>query len=122
MANDQQYCICGRAADKLHCPKCGCATVYGLASKRDYITRQDGIVAELRVYRCRKCTAVFNDNDWQLGCTAPPAQYGRPQASPQMRGSRGAADNVADKLTSLVENPTVLEETLAKFRKKYTGG
>lgn len=69
-------CLCGRQADRLHCPHCGCATVYGLASKTDIVTRDSGEVIKLRVYRCRKCSAVFNDDEWRFRCTAPPPLLG----------------------------------------------
>lgn len=70
-------CICGRLADKIHCPHCGNATVYGLASRSDRATRDDGHVVSLRVFRCRRCCAIFNDDDWKLRCSAPAPRLGR---------------------------------------------
>lgn len=78
-------CICGRDGSKLHCPHCGNATVYGLASRVDKVTRDSGEVAALRVYRCRKCCAVFNDDDWKLRCGAPSPRLGRKNATPQTK-------------------------------------
>ena len=43
-----------------------------LARKQDSVTRPDGTEVTLRVFRCRKCGQLFNDDDWQLRCQAPP--------------------------------------------------
>ena len=75
-------CICGRDATRIHCPHCGSATVRGLASRQDRVTREDGHVDTLAVFRCRKCSAVFNDDDWRLRCTAPSPRIGRPPLKP----------------------------------------
>ena len=71
-------CQCGRPLNRVHCSYCGCATVYGLSSRSERRTRSDGTSVTLRVFRCRKCTAVFNDDDWQLHCNAPAQRLGRP--------------------------------------------
>jgi len=42
------------------------------------VNRADETVAQLAVYRCRRCTALFNDDDWKLKCSAPGPHAGRP--------------------------------------------
>jgi hypothetical protein len=65
-------CSCGRLSNKIHCPYCGCYTVYGSVKKK--ITRSDtntGVITEYAVYRCVKCARFFDDYQWQNECTAP---------------------------------------------------
>jgi hypothetical protein len=56
-------CQCGRTG--MHCPFCGCATLYGRASLEREV---DGVV--VRSYRCRKCARVFDDITRE-SCSAP---------------------------------------------------
>jgi DNA-directed RNA polymerase subunit RPC12/RpoP len=72
MATSQDFCLCGRNAAIVHCPRCGYATVRAVPSKNFDAVRPDGSTVTLRVYVCRKCSTYFNDDDWQLRCQAPP--------------------------------------------------
>lgn len=65
-------CKCGR--ETLHCPFCGCGTVYG----RSTLTRVvDGV--EVFSYRCRKCSKLFDDLSREL-CSSPllASRYNKP--------------------------------------------
>lgn len=93
---ENNVCVCTRNANKIHCPHCGCATVYGLASRIDKVTRSDNSIASLRVYRCRKCACTFNDDDWQLRCTAPLPAYGKPKAQTTQRVQYGSLDEAPE--------------------------
>lgn len=74
---DVSQCLCGRNVNKAHCPHCGSAMVYGLSTRTDSVTRADGSRVTLRVWRCRMCQAIFNEDDWKLRCSAPPPRNGR---------------------------------------------
>jgi hypothetical protein len=110
LALQNELCLCGRAAFKIHCPQCGCATVYGLASRADVVTRPNGTTVTLRVYRCRKCTHLFNDDEWQLHCQAPPVNAAK------MRQYTTHPDNKLGDLTQ--ESPDHLMEILQKIKLK----
>ena len=67
---ETDFCICGRYAWRVHCPHCGSYHNYSY-TRRDTVTRPDRSVVQLTVYRCRRCAATFNDDDWKLRCAAP---------------------------------------------------
>jgi DNA-directed RNA polymerase subunit RPC12/RpoP len=67
---ENDVCICGRFAWRVHCPHCGAYHNYSYA-RRDVVTRQDQTVEHLTVYKCRRCAATFNDDDWKIRCKAP---------------------------------------------------
>lgn len=115
IANDITLCVCGRDTRKPHCPHCGSAQVLASARKHDYVTRDNGDTVELRVFRCRVCGDVFNDDDWQLRCVAPPPAYGRPRGLQQP--ATQAARVVADRVGSVLMQPNALELALAKIKK-----
>jgi hypothetical protein len=71
--------------------------------------RPDNTIATLRVYRCRKCAATFNDDDWQLRCTAPAPLYGRPRQAKTTEGL---------KFASLDEAPEQLADYVKELAKK----
>lgn len=64
-------CRCGRLADKLHCPGCGSAAVYNLASLCDTVRDTAGVEMLVPVYRCRRCGGVFNKHTFRIACDAP---------------------------------------------------
>jgi predicted nucleic acid-binding Zn-ribbon protein len=39
--------------------------------RQDIVTRPDNTKETLRVFRCTRCSNVFNDDDWRLRCNAP---------------------------------------------------
>jgi hypothetical protein len=65
-----EICLCGRLRTRVHCPFCGSYTVLGYA-KRDKVNRGDGRIEEIRSFRCRRCSEIFNDDKWQFECNAP---------------------------------------------------
>lgn len=67
---ENDFCLCGRHAWRVHCPHCGSYHTYAYTA-RDSVTRQDGHIERLTTYRCRRCAARFNDDDWKLRCSAP---------------------------------------------------
>lgn len=94
-----ELCGCGRPKARTHCPKCGSMQLRALASKRDYVTRDNGQTVILMVYRCRTCGLLFNDDDCQLRCTAPAREYGRakPRASSRSTVSMEETQALIDK-------------------------
>jgi len=68
----KDLCQCGRSKDKIHCPYCGRAKLYGYKNtieKRHPIT---GLLAkDIREYRCQSCGRQFDDLQWQFDCHAP---------------------------------------------------
>ena len=67
---------CGRE-NRPHCPDCGSYRCYALARRTDTVSRADGQLAHLRVYRCLHCARIYNEDDWQLRCQAAPERRGR---------------------------------------------
>lgn len=109
-------CTCGRSADKIHCPACGSAQVLNQSRKRDYITRSDGTKAELRVFRCRVCGGLFNDDDWQLRCSAPaPRTVAIPSEERRRRVEAKLVNRKVADFTQLV--PEELKAALDKIKK-----
>ena len=89
-------CICGRLSIKIHCPTCGSYSVYGIASKRDRITRPDGKVVDLNVYKCRRCLTTFNDDEWRLHCHAPDIEASKPNRGARVMQQQVRYDSVED--------------------------
>lgn len=113
-AQNSDLCSCGRDLNKVHCPHCGCATVYGLAKQTDKITRSDMSVQLLRVYRCRKCAGVFNDDD-RTRCVAPAPVYG---AARQPAGTSAKHSEQQIHYASIDEVPEDMRAALDIIKKK----
>jgi len=45
------------------------------------VKRENGETEELRVYRCRRCSELFNDDKWQKDCHAASSLGRRPMTS-----------------------------------------
>src|SRR5215469_17548670 len=80
--NDQ--CQCGRLAMKPHCPFCGTSDIIGQVRKSQ----------ELKHYRCRRCAALFNDEQ-RKNCTAAP-RYMRPSKVGPTRAVSLSTESLAD--------------------------
>ena len=116
MANKPEFCsFCGREW-RPHCPDCGSQRCYALVSKQDKRTNRDGTETLMKVYRCTRCGARFNDDDWQNHCAAKPYRAGRPPNSAykyhQTLNPGGAVG--AESVPGLLERPDV-QEVLAQF-------
>src|SRR5215831_7177230 len=79
-----ELCICSRSKVQVHCPRCGSYQILGYV-KRELVKRENGDTEELRVYRCRRCSEMFNYDKWQKDCHAPSSLGRRPMTS-QPRG------------------------------------
>ena len=79
-----ELCICSRSKVQVHCPRCGSYQILGYV-RRELVKRENGETEELRVYRCRRCSELFNDDKWQKDCHAPSSLGRRPMTS-QPRG------------------------------------
>jgi len=114
---ENDICECGRYKWKLHCPTCGSSECYAFSPNKrvDTVTRPNGQIAYLTVYRCRKCASTFNDDDWRVRCAAPHQRLGRrPLATPPVERQR-----VNTKLGDLSEAPpNMLQNALTEILKK----
>ena len=75
-----ELCICSRSKVQVHCPRCGSYQILGYV-RRELVKRENGETEELRVYRCRRCSELFNDDRWQKDCHAPSSLGRRPMTS-----------------------------------------
>src|SRR5215467_8975408 len=75
-----ELCICSRSKVQVHCPRCGSYQILGYV-RRELVKRENGETEELRVYRCRRCSELFNDDKWQKDCHAPSSLGRRPMTS-----------------------------------------
>lgn len=110
---ENDLCICGRFAWRVHCPHCGSYHNYSY-TKRDSVTRQDNTVVHLCVHRCRRCAAVFNDDQWKLHCAAPHIVL-------TTRSGRKPTDAATSKplhYESLDEAPDGLRQMVEEIRRK----
>lgn len=73
----QEQCYHCHRPFEPHCPVCGSLRKYGLSSRTDTVSRPDGSLVHLRVFRCLTCTNVYNDDEWMFRCQAPPQRLGR---------------------------------------------
>lgn len=66
-------CICGRmlSLTKLHCPDCGRAPLYPMATKIEAIL-PDGTSVMATKFRCRGCPRVYTDVEVYFNCKALP--------------------------------------------------
>lgn len=112
-SSPQAVCIsCGRQM-KPHCPMCGSYRCYGLASRKDTVTRGDGRVDTLRVFRCIPCANIYNDDDWRLRCNALPQRMGRPAKTHE-------ADNVVSNrhVPDFADMPDQMKLAVEQLKKK----
>lgn len=67
-------CQCGKAKYNRHCPHCGRINFYGL---KDEIERPHPATGDMttnvKVFRCRTCSMLFDDLQWQYECKARPS-------------------------------------------------
>jgi hypothetical protein len=114
---ENEFCTCGRYAWKLHCPHCGSSESYAFSpmKKRDYVTRPNGDNVQLTVYRCRKCSAIYNDDDWRLRCAAPHQRLGRRPAVPRVEHEQPARGSKIGDLSNAP--PDALQEALQRVLK-----
>src|SRR5215472_10756148 len=75
-----ELCICSRSKVQVHCPRCGSYQILGYV-RRELVKRKNRETEELRVYRCRRCSELFNDDKWQKDCHAPGSLGRRPMTS-----------------------------------------
>jgi hypothetical protein len=68
---NERICTCGRSAERIHCPHCGSATVYGSKKNVQRLNPISGKEEEFKRYSCRKCGKYFDDFEWQNDCHAP---------------------------------------------------
>lgn len=66
--------FCKRLVNHVHCSACGSSYIYGYATRRDVVSvvNDKGRTEQvsLRVYKCRRCSCVFNEH---AVCEAPEA-------------------------------------------------
>jgi hypothetical protein len=74
------------------------------------VIRSDGTTARLTVYRCRRCAAVFNDDDWKLRCGAPNILL-------TSGGKAGRKAATATKFESLDDAPELYKLAMEKIMK-----
>jgi DNA-directed RNA polymerase subunit RPC12/RpoP len=68
----KDVCQCGRSKDKIHCPYCGRAKLYGYKNTIEKRHPVKGILTkDIREYRCQSCGRQFDDLQWQFDCHAP---------------------------------------------------
>src|SRR5215467_9557077 len=79
-----ELCTCSRSKVQVHCPRCGSYQILGYV-RRELVKRENGDREELRVYRCRRCSELFNDDKWQKDCHAP-SSLGRRRMTSLPRG------------------------------------
>ena len=113
---DENVCFqCNRPA-RPHCPECGSLRRYGFA-KVDSVTRPDGTIAHLRVYRCLTCARVYNDDDWMLRCQAQPQSVGRPPSTARTRNATlEQVDAIKEK--GLEQAPPDLVARIMEYKKR----
>lgn len=103
---------CGREF-RPHCPSCGSYRHYGLASRKDRLTDNDGNVRVLNVYRCLGCGNVYNEDAWMFNCIAQPEQLGRPRKDgPPAQGRTQASAKLTEE-----DLPQHQKDILAQLRK-----
>lgn len=100
-------CVCGRLTIKIHCPECGCQTIYGTAQKALVSDPTTGVQRTLRVFKCRRCSLYFNEDDWKLRCHAPDYRRSAPHYKAR------AEHNFTDK------SPEEINKDLDWVRKKW---
>jgi hypothetical protein len=97
---------------------CGSYTVLGYA-KRDKVNRGDGRIEEIRSYRCRRCSEIFNEDKWRFECNAPLLGSIRPNpAKEKPPKKKKATEPVLDTLRG---TPTEMQLRLSKYLASEAG-
>ena len=64
-------CVCGRCADRKHCPRCGSYSTFGTAKVTQRVNPASGDTETFQVYKCRGCNLFYDDWQWRNECQAP---------------------------------------------------
>lgn len=107
---ENDLCLCGRYAWRVHCPHCGSYHTYSY-TRRDSVTRDNNVIEHLTVYRCRRCAAVFNDDEWKIRCAAPHVEL-------MSQRGRKPSEPTPAKFESVEEIPQQMLNALEILKKK----